>query len=276
MWTQIVGKVRLAVTPLVNHWWNVPLYVSARGLTTSAMPYRPGAFELEFDFLDHRLVLKSCDGSLASIPLSARPVADFYREVLEMLSSSGIQVKIWRMPVEIPDPIPFDQDRTHAAYDPVAVEKFWRILMSVDAVFQQFRSGFIGKSSPVHFFWGSFDLAVTRFSGRTAPERPGADSITREAYSHEVSSVGFWTGGGEIADAAFYSYASPEPSGLREAKVMPSAAHYHQKMSEFILMYEDVRRSASPAATLLDFCQTTYNAAADKANWDRKALERAA
>ena len=271
-----MGKVRLAVTPLVNHWWNVPLYVSARGLTTSAMPYRPGAFELEFDFLDHRLVLKSCDGSLASIPLSARPVADFYREVLEMLSSSGIQVKIWRMPVEVPDPIPFDQDRTHAAYDPVAVEKFWRILMSVDAVFQQFRSGFIGKSSPVHFFWGSFDLAVTRFSGRTAPERPGADSITREAYSHEVSSVGFWTGGGEVADAAFYSYASPEPSGFREAKVMPPAAYYHQKMSEFILMYEDVRRSASPAATLLDFCQTTYNAAADKANWDRKALERAA
>ena len=276
MWTQIVGKVRLAVTSLVNHWWNVPLYVSARGLSTSAMPYRNGSFELEFDFIDHRLVLKSCDGSLASIPLSAQPVADFYRAVLAMLSSSGIQVKIWRMPVEITNPIPFDQDRVHHAYDPEAVRKFWRILTSVDAIFQQFRSRFIGKSSPVHFFWGSFDLAVTRFSGRTAPERPGADPITREAYSHEVSSVGFWTGSGEITDAAFYSYASPEPSGFRESSVRPPAAYYHPQMSEFILMYEDLRRSASPGATLLDFCQTTYAAAADNGRWERKALERAA
>ena len=276
MWTQIVGKVRLALTPLINHWWNVPLYVSARGLTTSLMPYESRSFELEFDFIDHRLMLRSCDGALASLPLSARPVADFYRDLLNMLRSSGFEVSIWHMPVEIPNPIPFDQDRIHDSYDPVAVQKFWRILTSVDAVLQEFRSRFIGKSSPVHFFWGSFDLALTRFSGRPTPEPPGADSITREAYSHEVSSVGFWTGSGETLDPAFYCYASPEPPGFRESSVQPPAAHYHRQMGEFILMYEDVRRSPSPGATLLDFCQTSYNAAADNGKWDRKALERAA
>ena len=276
MWTQVVGKVRLALTPLVNHWWNVPLYVSARGLTTSSIPYGLRSFELEFDFIDHHLVLRVCDGSLASVPLSARSVADFYQELMATLHSSGIEVSIWRMPVEIAGPIPFDQDHTHASYDPLAVERFWRILMSVDAVFQQFRSRFIGKSSPVHFFWGSFDLAVTRFSGRRAPERPGADPITREAYSHEVSSVGFWTGSGDITEPAFYSYASPEPAGFRESHVLPSFASYHRQMNEFILMYEDVRRSPSPSAMLLDFCQTTYAAAADKGSWDRTSLERTA
>src|SRR5215470_12084752 len=223
MWTQIVGKVRLALTPLVNHWWNVPLYVSARGLTTSAIAYRSRSFELEFDFIDHRLVLRCFDGYLASIPLSARPVADFYMDLMSMLRSAEIEVSIWHMPVEIPNPIPFDQDRIHASYDPDAAQKLWRILTSVDAVLQEFRSRFIGKSSPVHFFWGSFDLAVTRFSGRPAPEREGADPITREAYSHECISAGFWPGGGAVSDAAFYSYAAPEPEGYSKCPVRPAA-----------------------------------------------------
>jgi hypothetical protein len=193
---------------------------------------------------------------------------------MNMLRSANIEVKIWHMPVEIPDPIPFDQDRVHASYDSKSVEKFWRILLSVDSVFQQFRSGFIGKSSPVHFFWGSFDLAVTRFSGRRAPERPGADVITREAYSHEVSSVGFWPGGGDIKDPAFYSYAAPEPQGLKEAHVRPNATFYHKQLGEFILMYEDVRKAQSPSSSLLDFCESTYEAAASLGNWDRAGLER--
>ncbi len=211
MWTQIVGKVRLSLTPVLNHWWNVPLYVTARGLTTSRIPYGPRAFELWFDFLRHELVLETSDGIRKTLPLAPRSVAEFYGEFMGMLRSAGIQVKLWRMPVEIPNPIAFDQDRVHSSYDPVAVEKLWRILLSVDAVFSQFRSKFIGKSSPVHFFWGSFDLAVTRFSGRRAPERVGADAMTREAYSHEVSSVGFWLGGGDVNGAAFYSYTVPEP-----------------------------------------------------------------
>src|SRR5256885_8729147 len=276
MWTQIVGKVRLALTPLVNHWWNVPLYVSARGLTTSLIPYGERSFELRFDFLKHQLVLETSDAAVRTLPLAPRPVADFYQEFMSMLRAEDINVKIWHMPVEIPNPIAFDQDRVHAPYDPKSVEKFWRILVSVDAIFKQFRSRFIGKSSPVHFFWGSFDLAVTRFSGRRAPERPGADMMTREAYSHEVSSVGFWTGSGDITEPAFYSYASPEPAGFRESHVLPSFASYHRQMNEFILIYEDVRRSPSPGAMLLDFCQTTYAAAADKGSWDRAALERPA
>ena len=274
MWTQIVGKVRLRLTPLVNHWWNVPLYVTARGLTTSRIPYGTRAFEVWFDFIRHQLVLETNDGMLKTLPLVPRSVAEFYSEFMAMLRSAGIEVKIWRMPVEIPDPIAFDQDRVHAAYDPAMAGKFWRILLSVDAVFSQFRSGFIGKCSPVHFFWGSFDLAVTRFSGRRAPERPGADAITREAYSHEVSSVGFWPGGGGVKDAAFYSYAAPEPKGFKEASVRPSAAHYDQQLGEFLLMYEDVRKAESPTATLLEFCQSTYRAGADLGHWERSQLER--
>jgi hypothetical protein len=274
LWTQMVGKVRLALTPLMNHWWNVPLYVASRGLTTSRIPYGEKSFELWFDFTQHRLVLETSDGSVNALPLAPRPTADFYRDFMTMLHSAGIEVEIWHMPVEVPDPIAFDQDRVHASYDPKSVERFWRILMSVDAVFHQFRAKFVGKSSPVHFFWGSFDLAVTRFSGRRAPERPGVDAITREAYSHEVSSVGFWPGGGEIKDAAFYSYAAPEPLGFKEARVRPDAAFYHKGAREFILMYEDVRTAKSPSKLLLDFCQSTYDAAATLANWDRNALER--
>ncbi len=274
MWTQMVGKVRLALTPLVNHWWNVPLYVSSRGLTTSQMPYRDRALELRFDFIDHQLVLQSSDGVHKALPLAPRSVADFYQQFMAMLRSASFDIKIWKMPVEIPDPIPFDQDRVHASYDPQSAQKFWRILLTVEQVLNEFRSRFIGKSSPVHFFWGSFDLAVTRFSGRPAPERPGADSITREAYSHEVSSVGFWPGSGKITDAAFYSYAAPAPPGFANARALPGAAHYDADLSEFILMYDDVRKAPSPSAALLDFCQSSYEAAANLAAWDRKAFER--
>lgn len=276
MWTQIVGKVRLALTPLVNHWWNVPLYVTARGLTTSLIPYGERSFELRFDFLKHQLVLETSDGTLKALPLTAKSVADFYQEFMSMLGAEDIKVKIWHMPVEIPNPIPFDQDRVHASYDPKSVEKFWRILVSVDAIFNQFRSRFIGKSSPVHFFWGSFDLAVTRFSGRRAPERPGADKMTREAYSHEVSSVGFWPGTSGMSDAAFYSYAAPEPNGFKQASAQPEAAGYNSSLGEFLLPYEDVRKAESPSTSLLQFCQSTYDAAASLGKWDRAALEREA
>jgi hypothetical protein len=274
MWTQIVGKVRLRLTPLINHWWNVPLYVNARGLTTSRIPYGHRAFEIWFDFIRHQLVLETTDGILKTLPLAPRSVAEFYGEFMGMLRSAGIEVKIWRMPVEIADPIPFDQDHVHRSYNPAAVEKFWRILLSVDAVFTQFRAGFIGKSSPVHFFWGSFDLAVTRFSGRRAPERPGTDAMTREAYSHEVSSVGFWPGSGDIKEAAFYSYAVPQPQGFEEARVRPDAAFYHKQLGEFLLMYEDVRKAESPSTALLDFCQSTYEAGANLGHWQRTELER--
>jgi len=274
MWTQMVGKVRLRLAPSVNHWWNVPFYVSARGLTTSRIPYGERAFELRFDFIRHQLVLETSDGMVKALPLEPRSVAEFYREFMGMLRSAGIEVKIWRMPVEIPNPIPFDQDHAHASFDSASVEKFWRILLSVDAVFSQFRSGFIGKCSPVHFFWGSFDLAVTRFSGRRAPERAGADAITREAYSHEVSSVGFWPGSGDVKDAAFYSYMVPAPPGLKEAHMRPDAAYYDTRLGEFLLMYEDVRKAESPTRSLLDFCQATYDAGASLGGWDRTALER--
>ncbi|HXY50477.1 MAG TPA: DUF5996 family protein [Terriglobales bacterium] len=274
MWTQIVGKVRLGLTPLLNHWWNVPLYVTTRGLTTSRIPYRERAFELWFDFIRHQLVLETTDGIRKSIPLAPRSVAEFYGEVMQMLRSAGIEVKIWRMPVEIPNPIAFDQDRLHRSYDAAAVERFWRILLSVDTVFSQFRSEFIGKSSPVHFFWGSFDLAVSRFSGRRAPERPGADAMTREAYSHEVSSVGFWPGSGDVKDAAFYSYVVPEPQGFKDATIHPDAAYYESRLGEFLLMYEDVRKGKSPTSSILDFCRSTYEAGANLGHWDRAALER--
>jgi hypothetical protein len=273
MWTQIVGKVRLALTPLVNHFWNVPFYVSQCGLTTSSIPYRGGAFELEFDFMEHQLVLRVAEGREYTLPLKPTPVAEFYRMFMSMLQDAGIDVKIWKMPVEVPNPIPFDTDFVHASYDRDAVRRFWQILLSSATVLNEFRARFIGKCSPVHFFWGSFDLAVTRFSGRRAPERPGADAITREAYSHEVSSVGFWPGAG-LGDTAFYSYAAPEPQGFSSAQVRPPAAHYDPNLKEFILMYDDVRRAPSPSAALLDFCESTYEAEATLAHWDRGALER--
>ncbi|HWY71752.1 MAG TPA: DUF5996 family protein [Terriglobales bacterium] len=274
MWTQIVGKVRLALTPLINQWWNVPLYVCARGLTTSSIPSDKRAFEVQFDFIDHKLALLTSDGAVRTLPLVSRSVAQFYQEFMELLASAHIDVKIWKMPREIPNPIPFDQDRVHATYQPEYAHRFWRILVSVDRVFTEFRSRFIGKSSPVHFFWGSFDLAVTRFSGRRAPERPGADAVTREAYSHEVSSVGFWPGSGDVKDAAFYSYAAPEPPGFREYTAQPEGAHYNPQLGEFILMYDDVRSAPSPSKALLGFCQSTYEAAAKLAHWDRQALEK--
>jgi hypothetical protein len=273
MWTQIVGKIRMSLTPLINHWWNVPLYVTPRGLTTSCIPYGDRSFELWFDFTSHQLSLQTTDGGLRMLKLEPRSVAEFYRECMAMLRSANIEVKIWPVPVEIPDPIPFEQDHSHCSYDPDAANRFWRILLSVDAVFQRFRSGFIGKCSPVHFFWGSFDLAVTRFSGRRAPEKAGADSITREAYSHEVSSVGFWPGAG-ISGPAFYSYMAPEPEGFRNATVLPAAARFDNNLGEFILMYDDVRTAASPSSALLAFCESTYAAGAELAKWDRENLER--
>ncbi|HLJ91345.1 MAG TPA: DUF5996 family protein [Candidatus Angelobacter sp.] len=277
MWTQIVGKVRLALSPPVNHWWNVTLYVSSRGLTTSPMPYGARAFEIEFDFIDHQLVIRVSDGAAKTIKLAPKSVADFYRELMATLRDLALEVKIWKMPVEIADPIPFDQDRQHASYDAVAVGKFWKILLSTDAVFKQFRSGFVGKSSPVHFFWGSFDLAVTRFSGRRAPARNDPDpvlrKIMREAYSHEVISAGLWPGSGDVKDMAYYCYAAPEPQGFSKQKVRPAAASYAQGLGEFLLMYDDIRRSSSPSAALLEFLQSTYEAGATAGHWDREELE---
>jgi Family of unknown function (DUF5996) len=278
MWTQIAGKVRLALTPRVNHWWNAALHVSARGLTTGTIPYGERVFEIEFDFLEHELVIKTCDPASRTLPLGPCTVADFYHEFMAALHALKIDVKIWKMPVEVADPIPFDQDRVHAAYDKEYARNFWRALISVDDVFNVFRSRFVGKSSPVHFFWGSFDLAVTRFSGRPAPPRNDPDPILRkimqEAYSHEVISAGWWTGGGEIKDAAFYCYAAPEPEGFAKQKVRPETALYQQQLGEFLLLYEDVRRSSSPTATLLDFLESTYEAGATLGKWDRRALER--
>ena len=276
MWTQIVGKVRLALTPVINHWWEVPLYVSPRGLTTSSIPYARGIFEMEFDFLSDRLLIQTSEGASKSLPLVPRSVADFYKEFMAALASLGIDVKIRTMPAEVPNPIAFDRDFQHASYDRDAVIRFWRALLAIDTIFEQFRSRFVGKNSPVHFFWGSFDLAVTRFSGRRAPERDGADSITREAYSHEVISAGFWPGGGDVKSAAFYAYAAPEPPGFAEAPVRPAKAFYHPKMPEYILMYDDVRQSPSPRTILLDFLQSTYEAGANSAKWNRAELERAA
>jgi len=274
MWTQIVGKVRLKLSPLVNQWWNVPLYVTPRGMTTSAMPYQQRDIEVRFDFIEHKLTIESSDGRVVTMALVAESVAEFYKRFMAALAELGVSVHIWTMPCEVPNPTPFEQDNIHAAYDPQAAHKFWRILVWVDQILKEFRAGFQGKASPVHFFWGSFDLAVTRFSGRVAPERPGADSITREAYSHEVSSAGFWPGGGDIKGPAFYSYAAPEPPGFAEQRVRPGAALYHPQMKEFLLMYDDVRAAASPKTALMEFLQSTYDAAADCGKWDRKALER--
>jgi hypothetical protein len=273
MWTQIVGKVRLALTPKTNHWWNVPLYVSARGLTTSPIPCAGGVFEIEFDFLDHRLLIDRSDGRQKALALRPQTVADFYAEFMAALRSLGIDVSIYAKPVEVPDPVPFAEDRLYRAYDADAASRLWRILVSCDHVFKQFRAGFLGKCSPVHFFWGSFDLAVTRFSGRRAPERPGADPVTREAYSHEVISHGWWPGGAGVNGPAFYSYTAPEPAGLAQRPVRPGAAFYHPELKEFILMYDEVRSTDSPARALMDFLQSTYEAGADLAHWDREALE---
>ncbi|HEX2598046.1 MAG TPA: DUF5996 family protein [Terriglobales bacterium] len=276
MWTQIVGKVRLGLCPHINHWWEVPLYVNSVGLTTSAIPWSRGVFEVQFDFLRHVLSIQTSEGHSRTIALVPKSVADFYREFLSQLRDLGIDIEIWRMPVEIPNPIPFDQDTQHASYDAAAVTRFWQALVTVEKIFQEFRAGFVGKVSPVHFFWGSFDLAVTRFSGRRAPERENADPITRDAYSHEVISAGFWPGGGEVKGAAFYAYAAPEPAGFPNAPVRPKSAFYSPTLKEFLVMYDDVRTSPSPRGTLLEFLQTTYDAGADLGKWDRKELERAA
>ncbi|HEX2202069.1 MAG TPA: DUF5996 family protein [Longimicrobium sp.] len=278
LWTQVVGKVRLALSPPVNHWWHVPLYVTARGLTTSPMPYGRRAFQMDFDFLDHALRIATCDGDVRQVALAPRSVADFHAEVMARLKEMGLDVEIWTTPVELPDPVPFEDDHAHAAYDAGAAHRFWRALLDAERVMAAFRSGFVGKCSPVHFFWGSFDLAVTRFSGRLAPPHPGApnvaDVVTREAYSHEVSSAGFWPGSGET-DAIFYSYAYPEPPGFKETPVRPEAAFYSKDWGEFLLPYDAVRRAEHPEAALLDFFQSTYEAAAERAGWDRAALERA-
>ncbi|HEY3104976.1 MAG TPA: DUF5996 family protein [Pyrinomonadaceae bacterium] len=280
MWTQIVGKIRMKLTPLVNHWWNVPLYVSARGLTTSPMSYADRIFEIEFDFIDHKLRIECSDGALTTLDLRAQSVADFYKELMSALHGLGIDVTIWTMPVEVPsafsavrEAIRFEEDQVHKSYDADYVNRFWRALVNVDEVFKQFRARFIGKVSPVHFWWGSFDHAVTRFSGRPAPPREGADKITVEAYSHEVISHGFWPGGNGF-QASFYSYAAPEPTGFGDVKVKPAATFYSSEVKEFFLPYDAVRQSPSPEDALMEFCQSTYEAGANLANWDRKALER--
>ena len=274
MWMQIVGKVRLKLCPLVNHWWNVPFYLTARGLTTSAMPYENADLEVQFDFIDHKLIVETSDGCVGVLALQPQSVAEFYQSFMAALAELGVNVKIWTTPCELADPIPFEKDTVHGSYDAEAANRFWRILTWVDEVLKEFRARFIGKASPAHFFWGSFDHAVTRFSGRRAPERPGVDSITREAYSHEVSSAGFWPGGGDIKGPAFYSYAAPEPAGFAEHPVRPDAAFYHPQMREFLLMYDDVRTAISPKDTLMKFLQSSYEAAAVCGNWDRKSLER--
>jgi len=278
LWTQIVGKIRLSQTPWLNHSWHVTLYVTARGLTTSPIPYGERAFQVDFDFIDHLLHIETSDGLQRQVPLHARSVADFHAAVMMALADLGIQLRINEFPNEVPDSIRFSEDRVHAAYNPDHVQRFWRVLLRADRVLKAFRTGFLGKCSPVHFFWGSFDLAVTRFSGRPAPPHPGGvpnlpDAVAREAYSHEVSSAGFWPGGGGIEYPAFYSYAYPTPEGFRSAPVRPEAAFFSQELGEFILPYDAVRTAAMPDAALLDFLQSTYDAAADAGKWDRAALE---
>lgn len=279
MWTQIVGKLRLKLAPAVNHWWHVPLYVCPQGLTTGAMPYKDRTLQATFDFREHALLLQCNDSLPKFIGLYPRSVADFYGEFSEVLTALEVEVKIWTMPVEVPNPIRFEEDKVHASYDREAVERFSRILQTIDPVFQEFRGRFLGKSSPVHFFWGSFDLAVTRFNGHRAPEREGADPITREAYSHEVISVGWWPGGDSpwgpsIEYPAFYAYAAPEPERFSEVRIRPTQAFYHNELHEFLLRYDDVRTSSDPKRVLLDFCQSSYDAAADLGHWERSELER--
>jgi hypothetical protein len=274
MWTQVVGKVRLAQSAHLNHWWQVPLYVSARGLTTSAIPHRGGNFEIEFDLVSHGLRITLSDGRTQRLGLKPQSVAAFYAEVMAALKGLGIDVHIWTMPQEVPDPVPFEKDEANASYDAAAANRFWLALVAIDKVLKEFRGGFLGKASPVHFFWGSFDLAVTRFSGRRAPEIEGADRVTREAYSHEVSSVGWWPGDPSNPFPSFYAYASPEPKGYGEAAVTPAAARYNRDVGQYRLSYDDVRRAADPRADLLAFCRSTYEPAARLGQWDRAALER--
>jgi hypothetical protein len=277
LWTQIVGKVRLTLTPWLNHGWQVPLYVTARGLGTSPIPAGSEILEIEFDFISHRIVARTSRGDTRELPLEPQTVADFYHRLIDLLNAIGIAVVIHEMPNEVPNPIRFSEDLTHAAYDAAAAHRFWRALVQVDRIFKLFRSGFLGKASPVHFFWGSFDFAVTRFSGRTAPRHPGGvpglpDSVTREAYSHEVSSAGFWPGNEAFPQASFYSYAYPEPAGFRGRSVT-HGAHFDATLGEFILPYDTVRGAANPDALLLDFLSTTYAAAAEAGGWNRAALE---
>ena len=281
LWTQIVGKVRMAHAPMTNHWWQVTLYVTSRGLTTSPIPYGTRSFEIAFDFIDHALVIQTSDGACETLPLRPASVADFYREVVERLRTLGIATRIWTMPSEIVDAVPFDTDRAHVSYDAVSAQKFWRVLVQADRLFKTFRAEFLGKVSPVHFFWGSFDLAVTRFSGRRAPEMTkGAPNVApwvmAEAYSHEVSSCGFWPGNGVFGQPAFFSYAYPQPDGFAEAFPGTPAALYEQELSQFLLPYDDVRKSDAPDAMVLDFLRATYRAAAELGGWDRAALERGA
>jgi len=274
MLTQIAGKICLALTPITNHFWNMTFQVTSRGLMTPILPYRDRAFTMTFDFVTHQLVIQASDGAEEIISLEPRTVADFYQLVMSALRRMNIDVRIWTMPVEVPNPIRFEADVTHRSYDSSAANAFWRILVSIKPVFERFRSAFIGKCSPVHFFWGSFDLAVTRFSGRRAPERPGADPVERESYSHEVISHGFWPGSGAVSEPAFYAYAAPEPAGFKTASVRPAAAFYSADFSEFVLPYEAVRVAKSPEADLTAFLTSSYSAGADLAQWNRTELER--
>jgi hypothetical protein len=278
MWFQIAGKIRLAKTPWTNHSWHVTLYVTSRGLTTSPIPHGLNTFEIRFDFIDHELRILKSDGAVRTIKLQQQSVATFYKAVMNALAELHLPVKIDVLPNEVADPVPFDRDEQHRAYDPEYASRFWRVLVQADRVFKEFRARFCGKCSPVHLFWGAPDLAVTRFSGRAAPPHPGgiphlADAITREAYSQEVSSLGFWPGNDAMPQAIFYSYAYPEPKGFAEAKIKPEAAAYNSQFKEFILPYEAVRTAGSPDAMLLDFAQSTYDAASTLGNWDRAALE---
>ncbi|MGE5209154.1 MAG: DUF5996 family protein [Alphaproteobacteria bacterium] len=278
MWTQIVGKIRLTLSPWVNHSWNVTLYVTSRGLTTSPIPHGTRTFEINFDFITHQLLIEANDGERRTIELKPRSVADFYKTVMKFLDELRLPVAINKMPNEIENPVPFDEDEDHRAYDREYANRFWRVLVQSDRVFKEFRSRFCGKCSPVHFFWGSFDLAVTRFSGRPAPPHPGGiphlpDAITREAYSQEVSSLGFWPGNAAARTPIFYSYAYPEPAGFTEAKVEPAAAFYEPKFREFMLPYDAVRTAEKPDEVLLDFAQSTYDAASKLGRWDRDALQ---
>lgn len=277
LWMQIVGKIRLVLTPPVNHSWNVTLYPTVRGLTTGVMPHGARMLQIDFDFVDHELLLRTSDGGEATIALRPMTVAAFYRQVMQALGELGTPVKIWHLPAEVAQPIPFEEDTTHRAYDPEYVQRFWRVLLQTTRVFEIFRARFIGKVSPVHLFWGAMDLACTRFSGRIAPEHPSMpglpDRVTRDAYSHEVCSCGFWPGAPGFSDAIFYSYAYPEPKGYRDAAVRPEAAHFNASLGEFVLPYEAMRTSAHPDAALLDFLQSTYEAAANTAHWDRAAVE---
>ena len=277
LWTQIVGKIRLTLTPWLNHSWHAPLYVTARGLGTSPIPIGAEIFEIEFDFVGHRLAVRTSRGAERSLPLRPQSVADFYRATIDLLASMGVAVAIKETPNEVPNPIRFSEDRIHASYDAAAAHRFWRALVQADRIFKLFRSGFLGKASPVHFFWGSFDLAVTRFSGRRAPLHPGGvpglpDAVVREAYSHEVSSAGFWPGAEAFPRAAFYSYAYPEPAGFRARPVAPGS-YFDTTLGEFILPYDTVAQAGQPDALLLDFLSTTYVAAAETGGWDRAALE---